>query len=103
VRAAGPRLRSISVTSPRRARVIVHGRVQGVFFRAEASSRARSLGLAGWVRNLPDGSVEAVFEGAQELVESMVRWCEHGPAGADVASLHVEWEQPVGDTVFELR
>lgn len=86
-----------------RARVTVRGRVQGVFFRAEASSRARSLGLAGWVRNLPDGSVEAVFEGEQERVASMLRWCGHGPAGARVDSVGVEWEPPSGDEAFEVR
>jgi acylphosphatase len=86
-----------------RAHVTVRGRVQGVFFRAEASSRARSLGLAGWVRNLPDGSVEAAFEGGQEPVESMLRWCEHGPAGASVVSVSVEWEAPLGALGFEVR
>ena len=86
-----------------RARVIVRGRVQGVFFRAEASARARSQGLAGWVRNLRDGSVEAVFEGDGERVESMVRWCKHGPAGARVESIDVEWEPPVGDRAVEVR
>ena len=78
-----------------RAHVTARGRVQGVFFRAEAASRARSLGLAGWVRNLSDGSVEAVFEGPQEAVESMLRWCEQGPAGARVEAVDVTWE-PAG-------
>ena len=86
-----------------RARVTVRGRVQGVFFRAEASSRARSLDLAGWVRNLPDGSLDAAFEGEQEHVESMLRWCEHGPAGARVDSVDVAWEPPSGDRGFEVR
>jgi acylphosphatase len=86
-----------------RARALVRGRVQGVFFRAEASSRARSLGLAGSVRNLPDGSVEAVFEGEQERVDSMLRWCEDGPAGARVDAVDVSWEQPAGDTTFVVR
>jgi acylphosphatase len=86
-----------------RARALVRGRVQGVFFRAEVSSRARSLGLAGWVRNRPDGSVEAVFEGEQERVDSMLRWCERGPAGARVDAVEVSWEQPVGDTRFVVR
>jgi acylphosphatase len=67
------------------------------------SSRARSLGLAGWVRNRPDGSVEAVFEGEQERVDSMLRWCERGPAGARVDAVEVSWEQPVGDTRFVVR
>ena len=62
-----------------RARVVVRGHVQGVFFRAEARARARSLGLAGSVKNLPDGTVEAVFEGPKEHIDSMLRWCEQGP------------------------
>ncbi len=86
-----------------RAHVTARGRVQGVFFRAEASSRARTLGLAGWVRNRPDGSVEVVFEGEQERVDSMLRWCEHGPAGARVDAVEVSWERPAGDTVFVVR
>jgi acylphosphatase len=86
-----------------RARVIVRGRVQGVFFRVEARDRARSLGLAGWVRNLPDGSVDAVFEGERERIDSMLRWCEHGPTGARVETVEVMWEQPVGDKRFEVR
>jgi acylphosphatase len=77
--------------------------VHGVFFRAEASARARSLGLAGWVRNRPDGSVEAVFEGPQEVVGSILRWCEHGPAGARVDAFDVTWEPPEGETAFEVR
>ncbi|HEU0304170.1 MAG TPA: acylphosphatase [Gaiellaceae bacterium] len=86
-----------------RARVIARGRVQGVFFRSEARSRARSAGLRGWVRNRRDGAVEAVFEGPPEAVESMLRWCERGPAGARVDSVEVEWEEPAGEPVFEVR
>jgi acylphosphatase len=85
-----------------RARVRVHGRVQGVFFRAETRDRARSLGLAGWVRNCPDGSVEAVFEGDRERVQSMVDWCGRGPSGASIDSLDVEWEQPTGENAFSV-
>jgi acylphosphatase len=83
-----------------RARVRVRGRVQGVFFRAETRDRARSLGLAGWVRNCPDGSVEAVFEGDRERVQSMVHWCERGPSGARVDGVDVAWEEPVGEQGF---
>ena len=86
--------------SARRVRVLVHGRVQGVFFRAEARSRAESLGLAGSVRNLPDGSVEAVFEGEPEHVDSMVDWCKRGPAGASVESVDVSTEKPTGKRGF---
>jgi acylphosphatase len=86
-----------------RARTVISGRVQGVFFRAEAKARARSLGVTGWVRNRPDGAVEAVFEGPREAVVSMVRWCEQGPAGAKVDAADVTWEEPVGDEGFEVR
>jgi len=86
-----------------RARVQVRGRVQGVFFRAEARARAESLGVAGWIRNLPDGRVEAVFEGEDEHVESMVEWCRRGPAGAKVEEVDVERQEPVGETGFRVR
>ena len=65
-----------------RARVVIRGRVQGVFFRVETRERARSLGLAGWVRNNPDGTVEAVFQGDRDRVDSMLAWCRRGPAAA---------------------
>jgi len=77
--------------------------VQGVFFRAEARARAESLGVAGWIRNLPDGSVEAVFEGENERVESMVGWCRRGPSGAEVEAVDVEREEPVGEPGFRIR
>ena len=86
-----------------RARVRVRGRVQGVFFRAEAQARAESLGVAGWIANLPDGSVEAVFEGDEERVESMVGWCNHGPVGARVDDLEVVTETPAGEEGFRVR
>jgi acylphosphatase len=86
-----------------RARVLVRGRVQGVFFRAETRARAESLGLSGSVRNLPDGSVEAVFEGKQERVESMVEWCRRGPAGASVEGVEVSSEEPTGEHGFDVR
>jgi acylphosphatase len=80
--------------------VRVGGRVQGVFFRAETRDRARSLGLAGWVRNCPDGSVEAVFEGDRERVESMVGWMRRGPSGASVEHVDVVWEESAGEQGF---
>jgi acylphosphatase len=73
----------------KRVRVQIHGRVQGVFFRAETRSRAQSLGLAGWVRNEPDGRVEALFEGEPDRVDSMVEWCRRGPSGAHVNEVEV--------------
>jgi acylphosphatase len=74
-----------------RARVVIRGRVQGVFFRVETAERARSLGLNGWVRNNRDGTVEAVFQGDRDRVESMLAWCRRGPAAASVENVEVEW------------
>jgi acylphosphatase len=87
----------------RRARVRVQGSVQGVFFRVETRDRARSLGVCGWVRNLPDGDVEAVFEGEAPQVESMVAWCGRGPTGAAVHDVDVAWEEPLGESGFAVR
>ena len=89
--------------SAHRVRVLVRGRVQGVFFRAETRARAQSLGLSGSVRNLPDGSVEAVFEGNPERVDSMVDWCRRGPARASVESVEVSSEEPTGEHGFGVR
>lgn len=80
----------------RRARVRVHGRVQGVFFRAEARARAESLGVDGWIRNEPDGSVTALFEGEPERVASMIDWCRRGPGGAHVDEVEVGEEPEAG-------
>jgi len=87
----------------RRAHVVIRGRVQGVFFRAEARERALSLGVAGWIRNNADGSVEAVFEGPEERVESLLRWCGHGPPGAVVEAVETRWEEPAGERGFSVR
>jgi acylphosphatase len=83
--------------------VSVSGRVQGVFFRAETQNRARSLGLAGWVRNAPDGTVEAVFEGPSDRVRSMLDWCRRGPRHAGVEDVAVDWEEPRGEDGFRIR
>ena len=85
-----------------RAHVRVYGLVQGVFFRAEAAARAASLGVDGWIRNLPDGAVEAVFEGRDDRVESMVAWCGRGPTGAVVERIESEWEEPQGERRFRV-
>jgi acylphosphatase len=85
-----------------RAQVRVTGRVQGVYFRAEAAERATALGVGGWVRNAPDGAVEAVFEGPDERVESLVAWCRRGPAGARVDDVAVTWEEPRGEARFRV-
>ena len=86
----------------KRALVVVRGSVQGVFFRAEARDRARSLSLAGWIRNARDGSVEAAFEGDAERVEAMIEWCRRGPAGARVDEVEVVWAEPEGDEGFSI-
>ena len=83
-----------------RRRVVVSGRVQGVGFRAAVSRHARTRGVAGWVRNLPSGQVEAVFEGDEAAVERMVRFCGDGPRGAVVEDVDVVEESPVGETGF---
>jgi acylphosphatase len=86
-----------------RRRVVVHGRVQGVFFRDTARRMAQSRGLGGWVRNAPDGTVQAVFEGDAGAVDSMVRWCGRGPRGAVVQRVEVTDEEPEGLTEFRIR
>jgi acylphosphatase len=88
--------------SQARAHVVVSGRVQGVFFRAETRNRASSLRLGGWVRNRRDGTVEAVFEGDRDRVESMVDWCRRGPAYAEVENVDVSWEEPRGEASFSV-
>jgi acylphosphatase len=85
-----------------RRRVVVSGRVQGVFFRDTARERARAHGVAGWVHNRADGSVEAVFEGPAEAVERLVRFCETGPQGAVVERVDVVEEEPEGLSGFEI-
>jgi acylphosphatase len=83
--------------------VIVRGRVQGVAFRAATHRRAREVGAAGWVRNLPDGSVEAVFEGDPEVVRVMLEFCRTGPRHARVDALDDLEEPPEGLEGFEVR
>jgi acylphosphatase len=87
-----------------RAHVYVSGQVQGVFFRDSARERAEQLGLTGWVKNLPDGRVEALLDGPSERVREMVRWCEQGPPHAAVEDVKIEFEASKGDlTSFEVR
>jgi acylphosphatase len=80
-----------------RARIVVGGRVQGVAFRQHALEEAQRLRLTGWVRNLPDGRVEALAEGEKEGVESLVAWCRHGPRLARVDDIRVTWEPARGE------
>ena len=86
-----------------RTRVVVHGRVQGVFFRDSTRERADSRGVAGWVTNRPGGEVEAVFEGEPDAVRSLVRFCESGPRGAEVDRVETSDEAPEGLAGFEVR
>lgn len=84
--------------------VIVKGRVQGVFFRMETLRTAERHGVKGWVRNVPDGTVEAVFEGAPGNLDRVLDWCRTGPPMADVADVIVEeMKGPVGFTDFRIR
>jgi acylphosphatase len=80
-----------------RAHVFVSGRVQGVNFRYYTQRKAQELGLTGWVRNLWDGRVEAVFEGEKENVEKVIDFCKRGPPGAYVSDLDVKWENWTGE------
>jgi acylphosphatase len=80
-----------------RIRLRIEGRVQGVFFRAAAAEQAGRLGVSGWVRNLPDGSVELAAEGNQKELEALIAWCRQGPSRANVASVRVVREQFAGE------
>ncbi|MGO9176399.1 MAG: acylphosphatase [Desulfobaccales bacterium] len=80
-----------------RLHVLIEGRVQGVFFRAATRDEASALGLAGWVRNLADGRVEALFEGERLALEKLLAWCRQGPPYAYVDHLEVEWQTYLGD------
>ena len=85
------------------AHVIVSGRVQGVWYRASTRDMALRLSLSGWVRNLPDGDVEALFEGPRDRVQEAVEWCHHGPPGARVSHCDVIWADPTGAGPFTVR
>jgi acylphosphatase len=86
-----------------RRRVIVHGRVQGVFFRDSTRDEAERRGVAGWVTNRDDGAVEAVFEGDQGAVSAMVSFCSEGPRRADVDRVEESEEEPEGLSGFDVR
>jgi acylphosphatase len=86
-----------------RAHVFVSGTVQGVYYRANTRDAAREYGVDGWVRNLEDGRVEAVFEGPDGDVESMIEWCHEGSPRARVEDVTVEYEDPEGLSGFEVR
>jgi acylphosphatase len=82
---------------PARAHCFVEGRVQGVFFRDSTRRRARALGLAGWVRNLPDGRVEVLAEGEREEVATLVAWLHDGPEFARVERVDATWDAATGE------
>jgi acylphosphatase len=86
-----------------RYRVLISGRVQGVAYRDSCRRMAEQHGVNGWVRNLPDGSVEAVFEGSSEDVGRLVDWSRRGPRFAEVADVRVHAEEPEGISEFRIR
>ena len=85
-----------------RKRVLVSGYVQGVSFRYYCLREAQRAGVAGWATNLPDGRVEAVFEGSPDAVDRLVEWCRHGPSAAEVSGIEVVEEPPEGLRRFEI-
>lgn len=80
-----------------RVNVVVTGKVQGVFFRASTLERAQSLNLTGWVKNLPDGSVEILAEGTRYALEDLVAWCRQGPSEAEVSDVFPRWQKYQGE------
>ena len=80
-----------------RAHVIISGRVQGVFFRVETKRAADGFGVLGWVRNLREGSVEAMLEGDQDRVDALLEWCKEGPAHAQVSDVKLDWQDYTGE------
>jgi acylphosphatase len=86
-----------------RRRVVVHGRVQGVFFRDSTRQQAEKAGVAGWVSNREDGTVEAVFEGDEDAVARILDWVREGPGHADVERVEVTEEEPEGVSGFQIR
>jgi len=87
-----------------RAHIFIQGKVQGVFFRFETRREARMQRVNGWVRNLPNGEVEAILEGEEEDVKKLIAFCEHGFPGATVTGIRVAWEDYAGEfTDFEIR
>lgn len=87
----------------RRLKLVASGRVQGVFYRQSMKVQARKLGVSGWVRNMPDGSVEALVEGGEQGVQSLVEWARRGPAGSRVDELRVSESVERAPPAFEVR
>ena len=84
----------VSSAEKTRVRLKIAGRVQGVYYRASTAQQAHGLGLTSWVMNCPDGSVEAVAEGARHKLEELIAWCREGPPGARVLDIDIRWETP---------
>ncbi|WP_327052523.1 acylphosphatase [Halomicrococcus gelatinilyticus] len=91
------------MTDRTRAHVYVSGTVQGVYYRANTRDAATERDVDGWVQNLADGRVEAVFEGPEDAVEEMVEWCHTGSPAADVSDVAVEYDDPEGEDGFRIR
>ena len=84
--------------------IIISGRVQGVWFRASTKQMAKQLGLTGWVRNTPDGCVEAVFEGEENIINKMIEWCHKGPPLSKVKNVEVKNQEPTNEFIdFSIR
>jgi acylphosphatase len=98
----GHRGASVRIAAVKRVRVVVEGRVQGVFFRSTCATLARRRGLTGFVRNLPDGRVEAAFEGIDDDVDALVAWCGVGPDHARVERVEVSAEEVRGERDFRV-
>jgi len=90
-------------SAPVRRRVVIAGRVQGVWFRESCRTEALARSVSGWVRNCDDGTVEAVFEGSPAAVEAMIAWCRLGPPHASVTSVVSTEETPIGEAGFRVR
>ncbi len=80
-----------------RVHLVIKGYVQGVFYRASTREKAVELGLKGWVRNLHDGNVEAVFEGPVDKIQQIIQWCHEGPAGSQVLDIEKKWQKYIGE------
>jgi acylphosphatase len=83
--------------STKRVQVIIRGRVTGVFFRAATQREAKRLGISGWVRNRPDGTIELVGEGEEDAIKDMIAWAQHGPSAARVDEVDVRWRSYTGE------
>ena len=87
----------------KRAHVLIYGKVQGVWFRAHTKKEANRIDICGWVRNIKDGSVEAIFEGNDDQIGEIINWCHKGPDMSRVDKVKVSYEKPEGEIGFEIR